>query len=373
MRNRAETIFGVIWGVTVRIALVLAILYILWRVRAVIVAVILAVMVAHVALPAVTCIVRTCSMPGRARLHRFWATLLVFVVLAAATAGAVRLFMTPFQNELAQLSENMGNYIDQARRTLNKTAAWYNALPPDVRNLLPRQKAGDVFVEWTRSLVRATFAWVTHILDIILIPVLAFYFVLDSRSLKREFVALVPAHRRKEAVTLLRRASQILQNYVIGQLILCLIAAVVVGLALWMLRMDYVLVLAALAGVTRAIPIIGPIIGGIPIVLLALTHSTALAINLLIFFITLHFVESKVILPRLMSNRMRLHPAVIIVVLLIGGEFFGILGMFLAVPVAAVIREAVRFYVVRPRLTVVDGSNPAQDSEESLATREAAG
>ena len=96
---------------------------------------------------------------------------------------------------------------------------------------------------------------------------------------------------------------------------------------------------------TRAIPIIGPIFAGIPIVLLALvTRGMAVAAGVLVFFSILHFVESKFILPLLVGDRLDLHPVVIIVVLLIGEEFGGLLGMFFAAPVAALVRVALLRY-----------------------------
>jgi len=134
-------------------------------------------------------------------------------------------------------------------------------------------------------------------------------------------------------------------SFVVGQAILCAIAGVVVGLGLWMLNVKYPLTLGLLAGLTRAIPIIGPIIGGIPIIGLALvTRGLAVSLAVLAFFTILHFVESKFVMPYLIGDRMKLHPVVIIVVLLIGQEFGGLLGMFFAAPFAALLRVIIRRY-----------------------------
>jgi predicted PurR-regulated permease PerM len=188
---------------------------------------------------------------------------------------------------------------------------------------------------------------------LITIPVLAFYFVLESKPLKREFLYLIPRRRSRDAVLLLREAAVILQKYAIAQIILCLIAGIVVGAGLWMLNVRYSLTLGVLAGVTRAIPILGPIIGGIPIVLLTGLQSIQSAVAVLIFFSLLHLIESKVIMPKLLGDTMHLHPAIILIVLLIGAEFFGVLGMFLATPVAALLKVTYDYYVLRKRKRVV--------------------
>ena len=351
MTSKVETIIGVIWGFFVRLVLVAGVIYGLYRMRSVLIAVLLAVMLTYVVLPLVDHLssfrVRGWSYKSR----RFWSCALVFVVLLGFTGIAVQYIVAPFVHEASDLIKTVRKA--KSFESLSKQASgWIDRLPPDLKSLFgenEKQQAWDALKRWLLRVAGTTAALAKNILDIIVIPVLAFYFALDYRSLRRESVGALPKRRRKEAMYLLRHVGGILQNYIVGQLILCVIAGVVIGLVLWALEMDYVLALAVFAGVTRAIPIVGPIISGIAIVVLGLFKSVQLGMFLLVVFCLLHFVESKFILPKLIGDRMRLHPAVIIIVLLIGSEFFGILGMFLAAPVAAVLRELVRFYIIAPR------------------------
>jgi predicted PurR-regulated permease PerM len=84
-------------------------------------------------------------------------------------------------------------------------------------------------------------------------------------------------------------------------------------------------------------------------------------LNLLVFFALLQFVESKFIMPKLIGDRMDLHPAIVIITLLVGAEFFGLLGMFLAAPAAAIIRVLVRYYLIKPRKMHVWGLPGPED------------
>jgi predicted PurR-regulated permease PerM len=237
--------------------------------------------------------------------------------------------------------------------------AEYNSLPPDLQALLRRPEGGGAGgfspVPWLQGALLATVSGIARVVDLILIPVLAFYFVLDGRALRNEFLALVPRRRVREALALLRESSAIMRTYIIAQLWLCVIAGVVVYLGLSLIHMPYALILGLMAGVTRAIPIIGPILGGIPIVLLALVvpgdhgGGVALAVKVLVFFSALHLLESKLLMPKFIGHRIHLHAAVVIIVLLVGAEFFGLLGMFLAAPLAAIGRVLVNYYVIRPR------------------------
>jgi predicted PurR-regulated permease PerM len=351
MPTKVETTIGVIWGLIVRLALLVALIYSLYRVRSILVAVLLSVMLTYVALPAVEflCSLRVSHWSYNSR--RFWASTIVFCLLLAVTGITAQYVVRPFVKEATDLGKtvNSGKGFEGLS---SKATVWYNQLPDDIKSLFgPDKKAAavDAVTKWLGGVLKSTVAWLQHFLDIILIPVLAFYFTLDYRSLRREFVGALPKRRRKEALYLLRHIGSILQNYIIGQIIICVIAGVVVGVALWALKMSYPLALGVLAGVTRAIPVLGPIISGLVIVVLGLLKSLKLGVALLIFFSLLQLVESKLILPKLIGHRMRLHPAVILISLLIGSEFFGMLGMFLAAPVAAIIRELARYYVIEPR------------------------
>ena len=303
------------------------------------------------------------------KFQRLIATLLVFTVLITLLVFLITQFITPFRNELGSFSKK----IDSSLKYIKDNAAeWRKALPPDVQEFILAQKfenTVDKLSNWGTTVVNTTFDFLSQLVELILIPVLAFYFILDSRSLKREFVALMPKRRARETIAILHEINSIMRSYVIGQIILCLIAGIVVAIMLNIAGMHYELILGVFAAVTRAVPVLGPIVSGIVIVLMGLTKSPMLGLNLLIFFSALHFIESKFIMPKLIGDRMQLHPALIILVLLIGAEFFGVFGMFMAAPVAAVIRVLVRYYIIKPRQIHVWGM-PAPQCQATLPQTE---
>jgi predicted PurR-regulated permease PerM len=121
---------------------------------------------------------------------------------------------------------------------------------------------------------------------------------------------------------------------------MCIIAWILVTLMLLVLNVPYAFTLGLVAGLTRAIPIVGPILGGIPLLLVCqfYTGSTQTTLALLSGFTLMHFLESKVLLPKIVGHHVDLHPVSVILSLLIGMEFFGFIGVFLAVPIAAVMK-----------------------------------
>ena len=358
----AEAWFRQFWKLLVRLALLAFAGYFLWRVRTIVTDILVASILAFALVGPVNALCRMRLPKIRPRTQRLGATLLVFGVFVYALFACGALMVSPFADQVHGLASNLPLYERKIAAYAAQLQALYNGLPPNLKDLLhrPGGDAGGGFspFAWGQGVLVATVTGIARVIDFILIPVLAFYFVLDGRSLRNEFLALVPRPRVREALGLLRESSAIMRSFIIAQLWLCVIAGVVVYAGLSLLHMPYALVLGLLAGFTRAIPIIGPILGGIPIVLLAAVLSPehggglALAVKVLVFFSLLHLVESKLLMPKFIGHRIHLHAAVVIIVLLIGAEFFGLLGMFLAAPIAAIGRVLIGHYVLRPRREV---------------------
>ncbi len=346
---------------------VVGVVYAAWRLKAVIVSIVIAGILAYIIRPLASWL---CRQPWFKAVHRFprarrpqharrtVATGYIVVLLCALTYLGARIVLTPFIAEAKHLAQSYPSLQRRFTKTSVDAQAWYErTIPPNTRNWVQQQlkkrgegnqfDVGAKVSEYGQGVLEFVVGSVKNIVEIVLLPVLAIYFSLDSKKLKHEFLALLPRGRR-EAARGIHWFNQIMYSYVVGQAFLCALAGVVVGVGLWAIGMDYSTTLGVLAGITRAIPIIGPILGGIPIILLALvTKGFYVALGVLIFFTFLHFAESKFIMPKIIGDRMELHPVTIIVVLLIGQEFGGLLGMFFGPPLAAVTRVVVRRYWLR--------------------------
>lgn len=377
MESNVEYAVNVIWALMKRVTLWTAgIVFgalILIKIRSIIVFVLIAVLLAYMLLPSVEWLCRRRIPRLSLRTQRLIASIIVLVVFLALVVVTITLIVTPFTNEVGDFGKNFKTYIVQLNDFADKVGSVYERIvPPDIQAAISKfdyskfTSRMDVYVQQLWSL---SYTSIGFIVEMLLIPVLAFYFVLDYRSLTREFYGLVPVNRRREAIRIGRGIGVIMQSYIFGQLILCVIAGILTGIVLAALGMPYVIVLALFAGITRAIPVIGPVVSGIPIILIGMLRTPGdltIPIYLTIFVIVMHFVESKFIMPRLIGDRMHLHPAIVIIVLLIGAQLFGLGGMFLAAPVAAVIRELIRFYYVRPH-----SLRPLADKEKDLIIIEA--
>lgn len=178
-----------------------------------------------------------------------------------------------------------------------------------------------------------------HLVELFLVPVLAYYFVADAQNLRQECFTFLPRRAHPLTTRLLADFGKVLDGYVRGQLILCLIAAVAVTAGLAAARVGFAVTLGLFAGATRAIPIVGPVFGAVPIVIVVLGQWGVIPALVVTGLLTaLHLLESKLLMPKLIGDRVNLHPVTVIVALLAGKAWYGLLGMLIATPIAALVK-----------------------------------
>jgi len=130
--------------------------------------------------------------------------------------------------------------------------------------------------------------------------------------------------------------------YIRGQAIISIIIGFIVFSGMYLSGVGYPLVLGLLAACTETIPIVGPIVGSIPAIMLAYLVSPSLSFKVILFYIIVHQLENHIIVPNIMGHTINLHPVVVIISLLIGYQLLGIAGMMVAVPVTALLRVLIK-------------------------------
>lgn len=198
---------------------------------------------------------------------------------------------------------------------------------------------------------------------------IVFFWLLEHARLQRYTLAFLPAARRAGA----RRAWNEVENrlglWVRGQLILMAVMGVATGIAYSLLGLPGALVLGLTAALTEAIPIVGPLLGAIPAVLVAATVSPQLALVVALIYLVIQVVEGSVLVPLVMRNTIGISPLLVLVSLLMGGAVGGIVGAFLAVPIAATFEIVLSHLQARETPVAQDPSaltTPDEEETEKL-------
>ncbi|QBD76695.1 AI-2E family transporter [Ktedonosporobacter rubrisoli] len=179
---------------------------------------------------------------------------------------------------------------------------------------------------------------VNAILDLVLIAVLSIYLVLEGEKPTHWLRQSLPWRQRGRVSFTVETMRRIVGGYIRGQLFLCTLIGVLVGVGMTLLGVPYGLLLGVLAFLLEFIPILGTMVSGIVCVLLALTKGWLIALIVLIYFVGVHVLEGDVLGPRIVGKTIGLHPIVSLVALLAGSELFGIWGALFAAPVAGLMQ-----------------------------------
>lgn len=176
------------------------------------------------------------------------------------------------------------------------------------------------------------------VLDIFLIAVLSIYLLIDGSRVTRWLRRNMPVRQRGRINFLINTLQRVVGGYIRGQLLLCGLIGLLVGVGMWIIGVPYALLLGVLAFFLEFIPILGTLTSGLICVLLALTKGWVIALIVLAYFIIVHIIEGDVVGPRIVGQAVGLHPVVSIAALIAGGELFGIWGALFGSPIAGVIQ-----------------------------------
>jgi predicted PurR-regulated permease PerM len=313
-------------------------LWVLYRLQSLVLLLALAAAFAYVVAPLVRLMERPVRLAGRRRqLPRGLAIAVVYLVLGtcAIVGGALLL---PIASEQAH------DMIARAPSYAQSIAAWEHGwsreyerlrIPVTLRHSIDESMTamGQAAFESTRAtlvaLVVAVLPWM------ILTPVLSFFLLKDATALRRLVLMALPHRVRLRGHQLFEEANATLAAYIRAQLLACLLVGTVCGVGFAALGIPYALLLGVLAGALEFIPLVGPLLVALAAAIVGALHAPILAVWALTFLGLVRMVQDYVVFPRLMRRGVRLHPLAVIVAVLAGAALAGVVGMFLAVPVAA--------------------------------------
>ncbi len=315
-------------------------LYLLSEASAIFLPIILAIVLAFILHPLVVLLEQVPFGTRRFAVPKFVAILASFVLTGVAAFFVGSFLLLPLIIELNKFLANLPNLMEKFRlltASLNEGAVIQ--LPSNLQSLIDQALSGAAAfsVDLLKRVLRSTLVFATSLVELVVVPVLTFYFLKDWRLLLARFVSYFPRGSHDKVNTILVEIGRVVSAYIRGQFFVSLIVGALVTAGIYAMGVDYPLVLGVLAVLTEAIPIVGPIVGAVPAVFLAYLTSPLLAVKVTVFFLVLHQLENHILVPTVMGGSINLHPVWVIISLLIGAQLLGILGMILAVPVAAIL------------------------------------
>ena len=292
----------------------------------------------------------------RARFPRGLAVLTVMVCVVLVVTAIGFLLSNPISDQVSAFQRNVPGIVDDANASLADFQEWLDSNGIDVQ---VKDEGQTAFQTLGKNLSRGSGELVSFTSDalqilveasiaLILVVVLSVYMLLYGEKIGEAVRSMVPRGDGTPEDDFPTRIQAAVFGYVRGQILFSLIMGTSAGLLLWVLGSlgvfpdgkTYAVAFGAWYGFAELIPYVGPAIGAFPPVLIALFSGEPLdALWLVIAFTALQQIEGHIVAPTVFSQALRINPLLVIFALLLGGQLYGFLGAFIALPIAAILRE----------------------------------
>lgn len=332
------------------VLLLAAVLWILRRLEGVLLLLVVSVFFAYLIAPLVVFLRRPVLVRGRPRVLPLGAAIgAVYLVIFGALAVAAWLLLPVVTTEFEQLVSEAPAHLARAQARLQSWQSYERThLPMGMRDAL--NGAIDRAIRGAAESIQGAVlpflgAALGYLPWLVLVPILALFLLKDAEIFRRAALRVIPRGRlRWRGDDFFRDVNATLTAYVRAQLIASLLIGFACTVGFAIIGVPYAVVLGIAAGVLEFIPLAGPLTIGALAVLFASFHSAGQAVATLAFLAILRIVEDYVIYPRIIGRGIHLHPLAIILAILCGAELGGLAGIFLSIPVVAVVSVAFRHW-----------------------------
>jgi predicted PurR-regulated permease PerM len=271
---------------------------------------------------------------ARRQVPRWFAILLIYIAIVGVVVLVGLMVIPPLVAQAESLWTRMPVQFNNFQSFLirHRLMTHRVTLEEAVQNA-PRGTGGNA----VGTVLVAISSLVGGLFGLITILILSFYLLIEAQAMFEYFARFIPAGRRGDVATAAREAVMKVSAWLRAQFVLAGVMGVFAAVGLWLMGVPYFYVIALVAAIGETIPIVGPVIGGVAAVGVAITVSPRLALTVGVYFLVLHQLEANILVPKIMERRVGVSPVAVMVALLIGGALWGLVGAILAIPTAAIL------------------------------------
>jgi predicted PurR-regulated permease PerM len=325
------------------LAVIAAGLWLLYALRGVMLLLLLSMFVAFLIAPLVELVCRPATWGGRPRaLPRVLAIALVYMAMVVCVGVAAYVVFPLLGAQMTEFARQVPSYGAYVRDHLQAWQRFINPdhLPQGVRDAIDRASArtGDSAGAWLTAAFASLLPLLGYLPWFVLIPVVAFFLLKDGDAFRSSLLLALPRGRlRGRGAVVFEDINDTLAAYMRAALLGCLLVGALCALGFLVIGVPYALLFGVVAGLLEFIPLVGPLLVALGATLVAGFHSIHQAVLVLVFLGVLRVAQDYVVFPRLVRRGIHLHPLGVILAILSGAELAGIVGIFLAIPVVAVL------------------------------------
>ena len=285
------------------------------------------------------------------KLARALSITIVIVTAFLIIAGSLLVVVPPMFKQSSELITNIPSLITDARTTVESWNKEYASnIPEEVRVEIDRllENGGEILLGAFSGLIGRTAVAAVHaltlVIGLVVLPLFVFYFLKDRETVRESFVEIFPTDTQIHVVYVLRILNRIIGAYVRAQFTLAAVVWVFISIGLMLMGVKYAILLGAVAGIFELVPIVGAWLAIIPTIIVVLSTSPEKILWVLLLYLGVQLFQGAVIVPRVQSFAMKLHPLMILISIVVGSEIAGLWGVVLGPPIAASIKELLIYF-----------------------------
>ena len=282
---------------------------------------------------------------------RIGSIIVIYLLALTILAGSLAIVVPPAFKQASEFINEIPVLFDDARSTIESWNNWYTEkISEDVRIQIEGiiENQGSILIDTGQSVIGKTLGTVTNtvttVIGLAIVPFMLFYLLKDNETAAEEVYSLMPSESQRHAKNVVHITNRVLGSYVRAQLTLGMIVGTVVSVGLYSLGIKFSIILGLVAGVTELIPIIGPLLGAVPGILVTLASSPEKILWVLSLYVCIQLIENTLLVPRIQGHAVKMHPIIIMLMLVVGSEAAGLFGVILSVPIAAVSRDVFKYF-----------------------------
>ncbi|MGH9933059.1 MAG: AI-2E family transporter [Pyrinomonadaceae bacterium] len=326
--------------------------WIIVKLTGVILLLVLSIFFAYLVAPLVEFLSRPIRVSGRKfAIPRALAIVVSYLVIVAAIVSGIYILAPRLGNQFPEFAQQARVYWTSVGTNLQGWVGYFRSqqMPGPILDAINGAIPGLVerVSQTVSAVVISMGGWLAYIPWLVLIPVLSFFLLKDVDTFRRSVLQMLPRGRwRWRGDEFFQDINSTLASYIRAQLMACLFVGVVCTLGFTLLGVPNPLALGVIAGVFEFVPLAGPLLVAVVATAAAVLHGGAfLAFLVLLFLAVLRILEDYVIYPRLIGQGIHLHPLAVITAILAGAELAGVAGIFLAIPVVAILTVSYRHWM----------------------------
>jgi predicted PurR-regulated permease PerM len=292
-----------------------------------------------------------------AEVGKIFAILLTYAIFVTVLLTAGFYLIPPLISETVEFIEEIPRYWEMTMREFDILMTYYEEEVPESWKVQIEDALGSIasqILSAVRSALAITIGAVSSIIGfaagLALLPLWMYYVLKDRSEGAESFYTMWPRHWQNDVRNIVALVDRVFSAYIRGQIFVSVTVGVATGIAMWLIGVEPALVLGLLAGLTNLVPILGPIIAFFIIAIVALATEPDRIWLVAIAFIGIQQLESTLLVPRIHGHAVRVHPAIVMVLVVTGGAIWGLWGMIVILPIAAAIRDV--FVYVYNRIEV---------------------